>query len=229
MASGRSRFTAKTAEQRCMTSQRWEKVHTISRYWNGPILGVADIDDVPHLYEKIFSEEEDDCVGLYRVMPIDQQLYGLLMERWSIFVRWRMACDQSKYPALPEDRDRYGLLDQGIGDREKPHSDHSRLLGARFKRTSSGRFHVLAQWEAQWQDQAVAQNPLPSIRTGLIAKDQDRDAADEHRNCKQCGHLSGPHIITAFDVDDFSRGGLMRCPVDGCNCESTISINPKLS
>ena len=55
--------------------------------------------------------------------------------------------------------------------------------------------------------------------------DEDRDVADKHGNCKQCGHPSDPHIIIAFDVSDFSKGGLRRCPVDGCNCESTVSFN----
>ena len=105
-----------------MTSERWDKVHTVSLYSNGPLLGVADVNGVPHLYEKVFNEEEDSYVERYRVMPIDQQLYALLMERWSIFARWRAAHPGRKleaYPALPEDRDRYSFLDQAIGNRDK--------------------------------------------------------------------------------------------------------------
>jgi hypothetical protein len=210
-----------------MTSERWEKVHTVSLYSNGPLLGVADMDGVPHLYEKVFSEEADGYLDRYRVMPIDQQLYALLMERWSIFVRWRTAYPGRKletHPALPEDRDRYSFLARVIGNREKPHSDQSRVVGARFRRTSSGPSYVLAQWEVQWQDQAAALNPLESAQSRRTVKD---DAED--RDCKQCGHPFSPHIITAFDVTDFSKGGVMRCPVEGCNCESTVSINPKLS
>jgi hypothetical protein len=218
-----------------MTTDRWEKVHTVSLYWNGPLLGVADMDGAPHLYEKVFSEEEDGYLECYRVMPIDQQLHALLMERWSIFARWRMANPGRKletHPALPEDGDRYSFLDQAIGNRDKPHSDRSRVVGAQFRRTSSGPSYVLAQWEVQWQEQAAAPGTLESARPGgrgLDAKDEDRDFADKDRNCKQCGHPAGPHVITAFDVTDFSQGGVMRCPADGCNCESTISFNPKLS
>ena len=216
-----------------MTKERWEKVHTVSLYSNGPLLGVADMDGVPHLYEKIFSEEEDCYLECYRVMAIDQKLYALLMERWSIFVRWRTAYPGRKletHPALPEDRDRYSFLAQVIGDRDKPHSDRSHVVGAQFRRTSSGPSYVLAQWEVQWQEQAAAPSPPKSARPrGLGAKDESRDFADKRQNCKQCGHPFGPHIINAFDVTDFSKGGLMRCPVDGCNCESTVSINPRLS
>lgn len=213
-----------------MTNERWEKVHTVSLYSNGPRLGVADINGEPHLYEKVFSEEEGRYLEHYQVMPIDQQLHALLLERWSIFVRWRTAYPGRKletHPALPEDRDRYSVLSLAIGNRDKPHSDQSRVIGAKFRRTSSGPSYVLAQWEVQWQDQAAT--PSPSQPRRPRGRGLDGGIADEHGSCKQCGHPSDPHIITAFDVTDFSKGGVMRCPVEGCNCESTVSFNPKLS
>jgi hypothetical protein len=140
-----------------MTAGRWEKVHTVSDYWDGPILGVADVDGVPHVYEKIFSENEDDYIERYLVMPIDQELYALLMESWSIFVRWRIAFDQGKtpqetHPALPEDRDRYSLLAQAIGDRKKPHPAKSRQIGGQFRRAGPGPYAHEYTWEVQWQD-----------------------------------------------------------------------------
>ena len=30
---------------------------------------------------------------------------------------------------------------------------------------------------------------------------------DEDGNCKQCGHPFEPHIIAAYDIGDFSKGG----------------------
>ena len=59
--------------------------------------------------------------------------------------------------------------------------------------------------------------------------DDDEKLDDEQGNCKRCGHPFDPHIITAFDVTDFSKGGRMHCPVDGCTCESSITFNLKLS
>src|SRR5687768_23613 len=140
-----------------MTNERWEKVHTVSDYWEGPILGVADVDGVPHLYEKVFSEEENDYIDRYRVMPIDQQLYSLLMETWAIFVRWRIAFDQGKtsletHPALPEDRDRHSLLGQTIGDRKKPHPAQSREIGGQLRKVGPGPCARSYVWEVQWQD-----------------------------------------------------------------------------
>lgn len=48
---------------------------------------------------------------------------------------------------------------------------------------------------------------------------------DENGNCRQCGHPFNPHIITAYDVEDFSKGGEMRCQVEECPCFSTVSFD----
>ena len=140
-----------------MTSGRWEKVHAIHDYHDGPVGGVADVGGAPHVFEQIFSEEKDEYSDRYRVMEIDQELYSRIMEAWAIFVRWRVALDGGRttlktHPALPEDRERYLDLEQVIGNRRKPYPDRSRVVGARFRRVDSGPSYVLGQWEVQWQD-----------------------------------------------------------------------------
>jgi hypothetical protein len=52
----------------------------------------------------------------------------------------------------------------------------------------------------------------------------DEAMDDENGNCKRCGHPFNPHIM-AYDVNDFSKGGKMRCQVEGCPCLSTLSFN----
>jgi len=47
---------------------------------------------------------------------------------------------------------------------------------------------------------------------------------DEEGKCRQCGHPFNPHKIIAYDVEDFSKGGEMRCQVDGCPCFATVSF-----
>ena len=136
-----------------MTTELWEKVHTVGNYHDGPVSGVADVDGVPHLYEKVFSEEEDEYIDRYAVRPIDQELYSLLIESWSIFIRWRTAFDQGQvgletYPALPENRDRHHLLEKAIANRVNMDTSQSRQVGGRFRRTGPGMF----AWEVQWLD-----------------------------------------------------------------------------
>ncbi|PIR38409.1 MAG: hypothetical protein COV34_02275 [Candidatus Zambryskibacteria bacterium CG10_big_fil_rev_8_21_14_0_10_42_12] len=48
---------------------------------------------------------------------------------------------------------------------------------------------------------------------------------DDQGNCKRCGHPLEPHIVIAYDTNDFSKGGEMRCQIEDCDCISTISFN----
>lgn len=136
-----------------MTRGHWEKIHTIGNYWDGPLTGVADLDGVPHLFEKQFSEEEDEYIDRYLVMAIDQELLSLIMDAWSVWLRWRTAFDQGKttlstHPVLPEDRERYRALKQAIGDREKLHPDRSRVVEGQVRRIGPGH----CAFEVQWLD-----------------------------------------------------------------------------
>jgi hypothetical protein len=55
----------------------------------------------------------------------------------------------------------------------------------------------------------------------------DGSCDDEQGNCRRCGHPFNPHIIVAFDANDFTKGGEMRCQVEGCPCYSTASFDFK--
>jgi hypothetical protein len=55
----------------------------------------------------------------------------------------------------------------------------------------------------------------------------DGSCDDKHGNCRRCGHPFNPHIIVAYDVNDFAKGGEMRCQVEGCPCFSTVSFSPE--
>jgi len=48
---------------------------------------------------------------------------------------------------------------------------------------------------------------------------------DEQGNCKMCGHPFEPHLVIAFDVNDLSKGGELRYPVEGCNCLRTLGFD----
>jgi hypothetical protein len=63
---------------------------------------------------------------------------------------------------------------------------------------------------------------------GILSSWPDNlSADDENGNCKRCGHPFDPHIVIAYDGQDFSKGGEMTCPVEGCSCYSTVSFNFK--
>ena len=59
----------------------------------------------------------------------------------------------------------------------------------------------------------------------MDGKQEERSMYDTDGNCKKCGHPFDPHDIIAYDVNDFSKGGEMRCPVEGCGCFHTVDFN----
>jgi len=63
------------------------------------------------------------------------------------------------------------------------------------------------------------------METDIIQPPDSLD--DENGNCKRCGHPFNPHIIAAFDANDFSKGGEMRCPVENCECFATVHLDMK--
>ena len=63
----------------------------------------------------------------------------------------------------------------------------------------------------------------------LMSDEEKFSADDADGNCKQCGHPFNPHIVVAYDMEDFSRGGEIRCPVVGCNCFHSLDFNFKTS
>lgn len=46
---------------------------------------------------------------------------------------------------------------------------------------------------------------------------EDNKLYDEQENCIRCGHPFNPHLVIAYDVEDFSKGGFMKCPVQSGN------------
>ncbi|RUO38636.1 hypothetical protein CWE13_03040 [Aliidiomarina shirensis] len=65
-----------------------EKVYVENEWYDGPRLGVADVNGVPHRFKSLFDEEEDEYLSTYLVWPIEDQYLELEIEQWNIFVKW---------------------------------------------------------------------------------------------------------------------------------------------
>jgi hypothetical protein len=127
----------------------WDRVHTVNDYYDGPCLGIADVDGVPHIYEREFdsSDEYDDT---YFVSPVDESLLALVLEDWEIWLRWESASKRGEvsiesHPALPEDRERHEALKIAIGDRLKVDRAQARCMKARFA-TSPQNGDTIVEW-----------------------------------------------------------------------------------
>ena len=133
-----------------MSQPQEERLYTITDWFDGPRLGIADYRGGPHLYESRWDDaldfwegedrEENYCY-YYWLSPIAADVFALGLEKWEIWKRWRYAWDQgevdiSTHPALPEDRERHDQIELLLGDALKPGRPSSFLMIGDFARES---------------------------------------------------------------------------------------------
>jgi hypothetical protein len=68
-----------------------DRVLTVDEYYDGPRLGVAELNGVPYIYEAEFDHSTDECGDTYFLSPIDPELLALVLEDWAIWCRWDAA------------------------------------------------------------------------------------------------------------------------------------------
>jgi hypothetical protein len=99
-----------------MNGGRFERVYTVTDYWDGPREGVADFGGVPHLYRSVWRRGADDWDNdRYFLSPLTPDQASLLREDWAIWQRFAnhyrgrvVPAGQSfdQWGALPEDLSR---------------------------------------------------------------------------------------------------------------------------
>ena len=93
----------------------YERVFTVTEYYDGPRQGIANFKGEPHFYDCVFDDARDDYSNLFRLTPVTPAAFKLAIEDWSIWERWESAFNTGKanrdfHPALPEDRARHDEL-----------------------------------------------------------------------------------------------------------------------
>jgi hypothetical protein len=116
----------------------WDRVYTINDYYDGPRLGIADVDGVPNVYEAEFDHSTEEYGDTFFVSPVDEGLLALVLEDWEIWLRWNSAFKRSEvtvesHPALSEDRQRHEALKVAIGDRLRVDRAQAKYMRARFE------------------------------------------------------------------------------------------------
>src|SRR6186713_1004995 len=71
LESGRGDHTAAPRPGRLMA---WDRVHTVTDYYDEPRRGIADVDGVPHIYEAEFDHSTAEYGDTYYVSPVDEDL-----------------------------------------------------------------------------------------------------------------------------------------------------------
>jgi len=98
----------------------FERVHTVTDYWDGPREGVADFRGAPHVYRSVWRHEADDWDDdRYFLSPIASEEAALAFEDWAIWRRFAehyrgrvapAAESLGDWGALPEDLSRHREL-----------------------------------------------------------------------------------------------------------------------
>ena len=134
----------------------WERVYTVNRFYDDPVLGIADFNGVPHIYEAILDSPEDADSGRYYLVPVQSDLMSLVLEDWDIWIKWKDALDKKRVKssspfALPEDRRRQKELKQLIGDRLTAISENSKIMKAEFIQRGKSQ----NAWEVHWTEDGM--------------------------------------------------------------------------
>jgi hypothetical protein len=133
-----------------------DRVLTVNEYYDGPRLGVAELNGIAHVYEAEFDHNSDEYGDTYFLSPIDEGLLGLVLEDWAIWCRWHSAYGRGdvtleSHPALPEDRQRHEELKRLIGNGLSADPNNRR----RFKGTFSAATEARGTWNGalvEWQE-----------------------------------------------------------------------------
>jgi len=127
----------------------WDRVYTVNKYYDGPRLGIADLNGVPHIYEAEFDDSSDEYGDTYLVSPVDEKLLAFVLEDWEIWLRWDSAFKRGEvsvetHPALAQDHERHEALKMAVGDRLRVDRAHAKCVKGRFKTTTNG--DTIVEW-----------------------------------------------------------------------------------
>jgi hypothetical protein len=100
----------------------FEKVYTMTDYYDGPRRGIADFNGRPHFYDSEWDEVGDDDAFTFALTPVPPEVLALALEDWVIWRRWETAFHEGQttnetHPALPDDRPRHDELSATLARR----------------------------------------------------------------------------------------------------------------
>lgn len=76
-----------------------DEVLTLNDWWDGPRLGLATFNNERCIFERIFSEIDDEYTDLYYLTPIEKSEADMILEDWNLWCEM-MDLDTSVETAL---------------------------------------------------------------------------------------------------------------------------------
>ena len=100
----------------------FERVYTMTNYYDGPRGGIASLRGRPHAYTSTFDVADDGYSELFELRAVDDETLRLALEDWEIWLRWDDAfkaggVDLKTHPALPADRARHDEIAPQLASR----------------------------------------------------------------------------------------------------------------
>ncbi|TMQ23470.1 MAG: hypothetical protein E6J90_10480 [Deltaproteobacteria bacterium] len=100
----------------------FERVFTMTDYYDGPRRGIANFDGRPHAYGSPFNHWEEQYADLYELRAVDEVTFRLALQDWEIWLRWEAAfhagtATVDSHPALPSDRARHDEIAARLASR----------------------------------------------------------------------------------------------------------------
>ena len=134
----------------------WKKVYTVNEFYDCPTLGIADFNDVSHIYEAILNSPEDADENRYYLMHVESDLMELVLEAWDIWINWKDAYDTEKVTLasqhpLPADQIRHKELKRLIGNRLTAIPEKSIIMKAEFRKLDK----TQNSWEVCWHENSA--------------------------------------------------------------------------
>jgi hypothetical protein len=117
----------------------YERVHTVSEYYDGPRDGMADYLGAPHRYKSVWDAAADDWTETFELIPVDAETFRLEIERWQIWRAWERAfhLGQAAQESHP-----------GYGGKNARYDELGKLVGARMASLKPLEVHVTASFRA---------------------------------------------------------------------------------
>jgi hypothetical protein len=147
---------------------QFERVYTVTDYYDGPRGGVANFRGEPHRYRSVYLDsatwEPDE--DRFELQPISAEALQLALEDWAIWRRWEEAfhtgqTDLSTHPALPEDRARHEVIEAALAEASSSNVSSCLIARGEFRvvdRPSDSPKGVLSTMEVRWSELPTAEH-----------------------------------------------------------------------
>jgi hypothetical protein len=67
---------------------RYERVYAIWDFYDGVLMGVADLNGAPHYFARQFDESADEYADTFELYPVDAEFMKHALRDWDIFRAW---------------------------------------------------------------------------------------------------------------------------------------------